>query len=388
MSSGNASIACKIREIADLGRTSSMLIPSSRSSTLFAAPALASASAGAAGGGAVSVTAMSSGPEESTKSVIRVGIVEQKKRKLEASGKASLTTTSHRESTLTMKEKKAGELSLKSSLPLPDETVSVSDLCEENKRLKKEFERMEEENRALLTDQLSREATIRMEVSLEMAERSADLLEQIQNLQRQLYEKEDSINEVSKSCKKLKQRNLRIAHEDSLKSVREAEDEMERTKMKYEEEISKLKEEKKILIQQLDEWRHKASHFESVIHDLKLSISSGVTAAQPMECASEFSQRMQRDGRFKKEKETTAPVSVVAEGKRSPVRSPLSPLKSDGNSPIRLEGLNMLKKKTKSPPNVAATISEVANDENIPGPAPISKRLRSHQGKPCFVGRN
>lgn len=74
----------------------------------------------------------------------------------------------------------------------------------EIKRLRTEVSRLTQENQALKVVDFSRETEIRAEVSKEMMERSGHLLQQIQTLQDELSVKETAVNDITKSCRKVR----------------------------------------------------------------------------------------------------------------------------------------------------------------------------------------
>ena len=80
-----------------------------------------------------------------------------------------------------------------------DDRISGSEV----KRMRTEIARLREENHFLASEQLARETEIRVEVSEEMAVRSAHLLDQIQDLQEQLNRKESQVADVARSVRKV-----------------------------------------------------------------------------------------------------------------------------------------------------------------------------------------
>jgi hypothetical protein len=220
-----------------------------------------------------------------------------------------------------------------------DETkIDVADVQSELKSLKIELASLREQNQQLLTQSIARETEIRMEVSEEMAERSSYLLEQIQDLQEQLYSRQTKIDNVTRSCKKIKKRQVEIAAEDSSRDLKEAEEELERVKAAYEADISKLKDDKARLEREVLEWKTKADHATKALieasQSTRPSIDNGsvkILDTTTDSAANAFSQRMQRDQRFKKSDE-----GLQRQASRSS-RSPLAP--KDGNSPLVRQSL-------------------------------------------------
>lgn len=287
------------------------------------------------------------------------------------------------------------------------------------KRMRVEICRLIEDNHNLLSDQYTRESEIRNEVSLEMATRSAQLLDQLQDLQSQLDGKQYEVIDIRRSCKKVRRKQLDEANDNIAQDLQEAEEELERVKVAYEVEINELKEDKRLLEEELALFKEKYNELHSVeicetaatIHSLpssqirvrvssssssdSTSASSTIAHAPAVEilepdvfpapiatspraayspsvsspsivlpksksfnamrvnastssaihdenensemrirknsAADEFSQRMQRDQRFKKiDGEPLGPAA------RPFVRSPLAPVKDDSNSPSKI----------------------------------------------------
>jgi hypothetical protein len=141
----------------------------------------------------------------------------------------------------------------------------------EAKRLRVEVDRLREENTGLMKEQFSRETEIRMEVSEEMAMRSAHLLNQIQELQLQLDVKEREKNgssrmaDVTKSVKKARRKQLDKANEDMHMDLEEAEEELSRVKAEYEAEIAQLKADKRRLEKEVTEWKKKTEKLTAAL---------------------------------------------------------------------------------------------------------------------------
>ena len=168
-------------------------------------------------------------------------------------------------SRLTGKKRSISEESTASSSSAGDEDALSGSAA---KKLKTEVEKLRAENKVLMGDQLSRETEIRIEVSEEMAMRSAHLLEQIQDLQSQLAEKERDearVMYVTRSCKKVRRKQLDQANEELAHDLEEAEEELNRVKNKYDLEILQLKETNARLEAEVAEWRRKAEKLSSVM---------------------------------------------------------------------------------------------------------------------------
>jgi hypothetical protein len=152
-----------------------------------------------------------------------------------------------------------------------EEETNVKDVDEDEldsascvKRMKVEMTRLIEDNHNLLSDQFTRESEIRNEVSLEMATRSAQLLDQLQDLQSQLDGKEYQVVDIKRSCKKVRRKQLDQANYDAVQDLQEAEEELERVKIAYELEIDELKEDKRLLEEELALFKEKFEELNKV----------------------------------------------------------------------------------------------------------------------------
>ena len=208
------------------------------------------------------------------------------------------------------------------------------------KQLKSEISRLKEENEELISNQWKRETEIRIEVSEEMAKRSEHLLNRIQELQEEVNSYTTSqVGNIQKSCKKARRQQREEIAEKSLKDLEEAEEEMERMKAHYEVEIQTLTDANKKLLREISDWKAKAKAAANQINRQSAAPSPMPANAadsvvpfagnEKSEPAKKFSQRMQRDKRFKK---------GGKRGSKSPTRSPLGKLNNDaGNSPLRVK---------------------------------------------------
>jgi hypothetical protein len=330
---GNASIACKIKEIADLGRIASQ--PN--------IPRLSK----------VSIDSVEEVNNNNKSKPVKRGRESNNTKpinNLKRSSKSEITIdNSHRDSHTT------------------DSSSSI-----ENKKLRLEIQRLESYNSSLLHEQIQKETEIRIEVSEEMALRSQHLLNQIEDLQEQLYSRENHVNDIKKSCKKARKNQVELANADAAKDLQEAEEELERVKAKYEVEINYLKSEKVRLEAEVLYWRQKS--------DSRTSTGDSVAIEKNnISIKDEFSLRMQRH-QHKKEEE------IVIVVKKSPSRSPLSNVQNSPNSQSPLRQENGIEKpvstRIASPLNKQRPSSGVT-DENSPklgpnGEKTYLKRLRSH----------
>ena len=102
---------------------------------------------------------------------------------------------------------------------------------------------------------------IGVEVSQEMSERSALLMKQIQDLQRQINNKEKVFaqdHNVIQSVRKVRKQQLEIENNEvNFTHLKEAESEIERIKVVYESELSLLRSARKKLEKECREWKTK-----------------------------------------------------------------------------------------------------------------------------------
>lgn len=300
--------------------------------------------------------------------------------------------------------------------------IEAEELSEENKAhivdMAAEIEALRAENSALLMNQMNKETEIRIEVSNEMAKRSEDLLSEMQNLQNQLNEKNTAVVDVTRSCKKVKQKQRFFESEEMANNLKEAEEELNRTKIQYDCEISVLRTRISELESQVTIWKTKAEKYKNANNAaMANNVANGEAVAE------QLSQRLSRDQRFKKGSGagpggsvSAIPVPVpspckVLEAKSSPGRSPLSSLDNQpaASSPISLHTLAAAQKKgkggskkvtKKTPANkrsaeyldendcpdsvrdIASPVKKVpgseSGTENGPNNGTYMKRLRSH----------
>lgn len=241
-------------------------------------------------------------------------------------------------------------------------TASTSVMDQESdeselKRLRREVFQLREDKAQMEFYQLSRETEIREEVSQEMAKYTSQLLQQNRALQSQLSDLQGaSTNDLTRSVKKArKQQMSRIAEEFSDRDIQEVEDELERTKAAYEQEIAMLKAQNNALASAVQKLQSSAASNvggPAGIMPPAGSISGAIAnkfnsvfSHQPMEVAVEYSKR------FSKKNDENNCVNVVPQGngveKKSPLgksplsnspnRSPLSEVRNAGNSPVALK---------------------------------------------------
>ena len=288
--------------------------------------------------------------------------------------------------------------------------VEYEELEKETTHLRADVRRLTEENTTLRMMQIHREHEIRVEVSEEMALRTSQLLMQLESLQKQLNANQQSLaTDITKSVRKAQKRQREVAKEDETYALQEAESEIRRLKEAHEQEVSQLLVQKAALEKELKDWRTRAetaanalarNHQDQLLNKQQkaattifspiaekpepvhaLSKPAVVEKPSNPQVTNEFYKRMERDSRFMKsvmnESENTIPVSnsysamsssssssssnnlssysytkpTLSVSKSatkglslSPSRSPLSVIKGDGNSPIRLDALSVTSK--------------------------------------------
>jgi hypothetical protein len=208
--------------------------------------------------------------------------------------------------------------------------------------LQSKIAQLQQQNADLLGHQLEKETEIRAEVSTEMAQHSACLLDQIRALQDELYSIKNDRTDVHRSVKKARRIQDMRTREGVTKDLLESEEEMEALKLNYEREIKSLKCEVRSLKAEVADWRKKAETSMKLLAERKDSASSsGSLQSQNNEneltnaAAESFDQRMQRDQRFNKHKKLAELSPKFRSAKphhAAPPRDPLSPVSP--NNPL------------------------------------------------------
>lgn len=380
----NASLACKIKEITDIGRTT-IGVNAAASANAASVVAVGGAGAGHARKASSSLAHRSSSL-------------------LGGNQAAKLATQQHSHATAsTMKRNssKGSNMGAEEFLAVEGEGPVASGVADERvlnelQKLRDEVASLKAENQSLLVVNLAKETEIRVEVANEMAQRSMHLLEQIQDLQEQLDAKTDHFYDVTKSCKKARRKLIEVENAETAKDLKEAEEELERVKVQYEGELDAMRSEKHELEVELEEWKEKAEVALAKVAQLSLQMaqqpapervvtvfqtseavapaaasrssannntlvvpaSAGAAAAvlphtddaivfegaRKSAAAEQFSQRLSRDQRFKKSAEAVAaersPLKNISEN--SPNTKPdndkkraLSPKAVRSTSPVR-----------------------------------------------------
>ena len=371
---GNASIASKITEISDVGRTASQHMSAS---AVASNAAVASAQAAAAA------------------AVAQAALADKKRRRIES---ATNTMRTVRDSTCSvvpgMKRQASGPLAAAAATRAAamagnkrkaDSDVSMNSLQtevpEENNdaelnQLRQELIELREMNAQLMYNQINRETEIRIEVSQEMAKRSQHLLEQIHSLQMQLSERNNTTTiDITRSVKKQRRQQMKtIAEEQSGRDIQEVEEELERVKSTYEQELLLLRSQNRALANAVEKLQgtttvggpagimpptsistKMASQFNNLSAIVTGAVSSSSSSSlqqnldsSSAQVAAEFSKRFSKKNdencintvniessscTTEKNNSSNSPLKKSPLSK-SPNRSPLSEVRNAGNSPV------------------------------------------------------
>lgn len=316
---GNASLACKIKEIIDIGRVGST------------APCAISP---------VPVTTTVQLPKKKVDAPPAIPVIQTKTSSMRESIRNNGAGNSTKQSTVrpsnsTAELRTSVEDAMDIEVVAPVVEVEMDEsITNELNELREELDKLKQENHELLVQQFSRETEIRTQVAQEMAERSSHLLSQIQDLQEQLYSKANQIDDVTKSCKKAKKRHIAKANEATAKDLAEAEEELERVKVEYENDIMRLRKENEVVRSEVEYWKkkyematEKMAELESDLDSVKesnakfaipatVTLDPTVNDGVVYKCAIDYSYR---------EETVVSPKSS---------RSPLGIVKQDSNSPV------------------------------------------------------
>jgi len=260
-----------------------------------------------------------------------------------------------------------------------DEVVVSLSEC---KRLRQEIQALKELNAQLSFDQYTRETEIRAEISEEMAMRSSHLLEQIQSLQTQLNNQTSmsvAMSSVTASVKKQRKNQLRsIAEENATKDLQEVEDELERTKTTHEQELALLKAQNGQLLKAVQSMEVKVGSSAVVaavattatLLDNNSAILIQSIDSSSAQVAAEFSNRLQRDQRFKKNDENACFIYPADNSKKSPgpmqAKSPSrSPLSNVGNSPVQIRLMKGYQQQPLTTSEQSLSVVEKVNQINL-----------------------
>lgn len=278
------------------------------------------------------------------------------------------------------------------------------------------IEALKVNNMSLRTYQGQMETEIRAEIAKEMQRSSSNLLEQIQDLRTQLsvYECNTRVDILMKSTKKVRKKQRTEKQADVEKDLEEAEDELERLKTKYEEELSALRKENESLqadlenvMEERDSSSSSSYSSSSSSSTSSSSSSSGVTVPQPL---GQFQRSASKSPLAKEnvvvwEGNTTVEETVQANKAAPPliadnnmkeqnlkekrssrqVRSPLSPITNcnilvDLTNPSPKDKVNSATKSA-SPFKSQSFRLAYENAAAVIEPSPVFTRLRSRAGK-------
>lgn len=249
----------------------------------------------------------------------------------------------------TSKKRNVDSILRSQSQDVPDDLSNSDGASASESDLIAKIERLQKENILLVNSAMTRETEIRHEISNEMALRSAHLLNQIRDLQDELYSLKNDRSDITRSVKKAK-RNLKSHLKDDVtEDLRDAEEEMESLKSMYEDRVAKQMNQITELTNELKECKMKLAEANSNVLSLKekialssyksslssassVSVSSNVSSAayhsnqeNDISAAESFELRKQRDQRFNKHKRL-ADLSPESKKKSPTVREPLSPV--------------------------------------------------------------
>eukprot|EP01039_Chlorochromonas_danica_P001818 gene1820-1987_t len=266
--------------------------------------------------------------------------------------------------------------------PAPSVSTRVSSLTSvssaEVDQLKEELTTLRETNRKLMMENLTREASIRKEVSEEMAQHSQHLLSVINNLRQELYDKEDRSHlDLTKSCKKARREQVvEDTQRDLSKALEEAEEELERIKAIHEEEVARLNAENGALKEEIEHLRHLQS---------AASHSSAVVA--PMAHA-EVNRAKENDENYILAPKTAALAAAINKPLAKSPRSPLSPISSN-ISPAQ-QSSDVSSSSVVNKGNLISSHAYITNcvNNNQFGPAANSKTRPASQAIKVFQGNN
>jgi len=239
--------------------------------------------------------------------------------------------------------------------------------------LQTELDRVREENAELLRYQIVREAEVRTEVCDEMGKHSAALLEQLQELQEREASHTNRMHEVTKSTKKVKRKQIDLENETVQRDLKEAEEEIMRLKQLHEAEGGKLRQRITQLEEEVAMWKGKLEQSIAVKPVEAPTLSRETSADSSRSLLKGEKKRtvvVNEDGSVSIPKRKPLELAVSC---NSPGRSPLANLGGEqAHSPIKLNTLKVVVKKQTKRGKAAATEEAVVpmavNDENVPSP--------------------
>jgi hypothetical protein len=201
-----------------------------------------------------------------------------------------------------------------------DDNSSLPDI----KRMKREIDDLRLSNAQLIQQQavvsMQRETELRNEISEEMAAHSAHLLNEIQYLRTELAKYEtaansNSLRDLTRSVKKVHKRQLDLIQDDVPTRLQEAEEEFQRMKAEYQAEIAALKNDKNRLEAELKQY--------SSLKSLLGQTAAGTTATSTTTTSTARGQsRSKGAAAFKNLFFPTQPASVSTSEVSNPLQQP------------------------------------------------------------------
>ena len=317
----NASIACKITEIVEVGRpVTAPVLANHRQSVLTSI-----------------ITNTTSTDIKQQQQVLK----RKRENQTSNSRESTMTTSSNNQTgpirSITATTQSISKTSISSTTVITGNPIHNINDEPEVKRLRTEINHLQEENQLLKSNQFQREFEIREEICDTMATRSNRLLEQIQDLQNQLRENdvESKSNIILKSSKKAKRKHYEDLADETMITLNDQQEEYELIKTKYEKEISDLKDDKISLILELQEWKNRSEITMKSLETLQQVVTNDLSpntkhnliqsTKNSIENDTIFMKRMQQRDNISKPSTTTAATT-------SPKRSPLNNItKTIGN---------------------------------------------------------
>jgi hypothetical protein len=265
---GNASLACQIKEISDLGRATTVGIVGHTTAT---------------GNPLDNIRAHKRGFKRDSDDLNTraAAVVKSAASRQRTNSQNSQESTAGNRRSVRVKEEKVVVVATSQEEENEDDEENLADnsaLGSELKKLREEVRSLEGFNSELLQSQLARETEIREEVASEMAESSAHLLEQIRELQEQVEDCSSHFKfDVTKSVKKAKKRQLEVAdveHQTDLEeALRDMEVELDTVKENYEGQVDALTEEKERLLSQIEDIKRRAAAAENAVIEREAKIA-------------------------------------------------------------------------------------------------------------------
>lgn len=265
----NASLASKIKEIANMGRvaTNSTAV----SSTLYQPTASSMNKEDKIGMGQKFLRKRKvgevDGPQQSLMGKLSSHMGWSKKEKAATVNLTAVLSASklNRSSSVSVSEQHR-------SSTATIESSTGEDLLE----LLHQMNELRKENAELIQAHANRETEIRQEVAEEMAQSMALLLEQIQDLQEQLYQESAPVD-LTRSVKKARRKMIQASKDTTTSDLVALEEEMEAVRHKYEHEIAELKDKLHLYEGMMKDYQQQAKeHARVAVDAMQLQHSSPV----------------------------------------------------------------------------------------------------------------